>query len=201
MIEARNNPDASWKLFRYIHDEIGPRETKLYGKQEIKDDLKNLLTFPSSDEEFTKQKETLADLLNFVSSIKNEKEIASSTYEQLIITGVELYKEMKEVEANPQSQEIRLNYLNIHQKFNGLISSKGKTGILSTSLFNEIAKHDQREILKTEVQEAGFSLSNIDEDKFLKLAQHKKHLINDEDHQKWLSFCHKECQRQKLLRS
>ncbi len=197
VIEARNNPDATQKLFRYIHDEIGPRETKLYGKKEIKDDLKKLLTFPSTDSEFTKQKETLADLLNFVTSIKNEKEISSSTYEQLIITGIELYKEIKEVEANPQNQEIRLNYLNIHQKLNGLISSKGKSGVLSTSLFNEIAKYDQRKILKTEVKEAGFNLKQVDEEKFLKLAQHKKHLINDEDHQKWLSFCYKECQTTK----
>gem|GEM_PF-2113450 len=194
VIESRINPDATQKLFRFIQDETELKECKLYGEQEIKEDLKKLLTFPANDEEFIEQKETLANLLNFITSIKNEKEIASSTYEQLIITGLELYKSMKEVDANPQDAEIKLNYLNIHQKFNGLISSKGKSGILSTSLFNEIATHDLKKKLRIEVTQAGFDLSNVDESQFLNLARHKAHLINEEDRSKWLSFCYKECQ-------
>lgn len=195
VIEARNNPDATQKLFRYIQDETGLKECKLYGEQEIKDDLKNLLTFPVSLKEFQEQKETLAHLIEFIISIKNEG-ISTSTYEQLIITGIELYKGMKEVEANPQDAEIKLNYLNIHQKFNGLITSKGKPGILSASLFNEIAQHEQKKQLKTDAINAGFDLKKVDENKFINLSRHKSHLINNEDQIKWLSFCYKECQTQ-----
>lgn len=145
VLEARVNPDATQKLFHFVKDEIGDRETKLYDSEDIKESLKKLLIIPSSEESFKESKEVLGDLLQYITSIKNEKKISSSTFEQIIIDGYELHKSLKELEQDPTNKEARTHYLNIHQKFTGILTSKGRKGILSTSLVKEIEKFDQKQ--------------------------------------------------------
>ena len=195
VIEARTNPEATQRLFRFVHDEIGVQATKSYDQKAIDDDIKQLLTYPSTQEDFQSHAETLAHLLNFVVSVKIKKEIAASTYEQLIINGMELHKALKEIEANPQDPQTKIHYLDVHQKFKGLMVSEGAKDVLSTSVRQEIRTSDEKEVLKQQVIEAGFDLTKVDEKDFLNLARHKVYLFRDEDQQKWLSFCYSSCQK------
>lgn len=199
VIEARNNPDATQKLFRFVHDEMGIQNSKAYDLKTTDQDIKQLLNYPVTVEDFHNHREILAHLLNFVTGYKNEKEIAPSTYEQLIITGMELHKILKEIESNPQDPQTKKYYLDIHQKFKGLMTSEGAKDILSTSVRKEIKAHDEKLLLKQEAIETGFDLSLVSEEAFLNLARNKVYLFRDEDQQKWLSFCYSACQKDEAI--
>ncbi|MDD9337729.1 MAG: hypothetical protein PV337_04825 [Rickettsiaceae bacterium] len=137
------------------------------------------------------------EIFNSAYKLKNKGLISQELFIQISLSSAELimsintYNSTKNTKtSNIEQQDIITNYLNIHQKFQGLIiTTLGDNDVLSSSLLQDLTStHHQRETAKI-LESAGLNLSTNQKAYFNEVTKLAKFFITDNDKKNWLKFC------------
>ena len=123
--------------------------------------------------------------------------ISPELFVKIMITAGEINLVLKQIEGSVSNEQIIKNYLDIYQKFQGLIGSKGKAHILSTSLISEL--HNNKINQKYLALAKEHNLTSKQQEFFLEVVKLDKFIINEADKPKWHKFCLECCKKNKGL--
>lgn len=137
------------------------------------------------------------EIFNSAYKLKNKELISQELFIQIALSSAELiisintYNSTKNAKtSNIEQQDLITNYLNIHQKFQGLITTTlGDDNVLSSSLLQDLTTtHHQRESAKI-LESLGLNLSTDQKAYFNEVTKLAKFFISDDDKTNWLNFC------------
>lgn len=156
------------------------------------------------------QKNILISLLQLASRMLKKEQISLDLFKEIMLTGEELFLLLSSEEQ--YKEQTSKYYLNVFEKFNGLILSTHKEDVLSSSLVREIMETKQRKKnLQTAVQKDYISsfvdsikgalrisksnkkifeaFNKAQREDFLELIALDKFIMKPENKIKWKNFC------------
>ncbi|WP_375331739.1 PEP/pyruvate-binding domain-containing protein [Candidatus Tisiphia endosymbiont of Temnostethus pusillus] len=134
------------------------------------------------------------EIFNTAYKLKNKGLISQELFIQISLSSAELIMSINSTKnaktSNAEQQYLITNYLNIHQKFQGLIiTTLGDNDVLSSSLLQDLTTtHHQRETAKI-LEGLGLNLSTNQKAYFNEVTKLAKFFITDNDKEHWLKFC------------
>jgi hypothetical protein len=178
-----------------------------------------ILAIPKFGTDVAAQKEILANLLQFNGRIQKKGQISADLFKEIILTGNELSNLLESMGKEPYNEDRSKYYLNVFEKFNGLITAQRKKDVLSSSVIGEMhqaktkAKYlevaESKEDGKSEIPKSFFQileeflgdfeksssikLTNTQKELFLEVAQLDKFIMTAKNQVKWREFCFDAC--------
>ena len=158
------------------------------------------LATPQFGENALAQKDILANLLKFNARKLNENKISANLFKEIMLAGVELRGLIDEMHQETYNEDKSKYYLNVFEKFNGLITSQKKKDVLSSSIIDEMHASKTQEKYEKIASELSASKSNVNltsqqKELFLEVVKLDKFIINPENRKKWQEFCFDSCQK------
>lgn len=158
---------------------------------ELTADLDELLTSSfGSDQAENKQK--IAHMMVRATVAAKDGKIKKQLYQEIMQTGTALYKTLDNIEkASAHDPEIFRHYLNLHQKFSGLFTSRGKKDVLVDSLVtNMAATKKTANVLSGISAERLESMTPVQTELFTEMMKLRSHIITEEGKKNWEYFCY-----------
>lgn len=199
------------KLFKSLETQ---GEIRKYDGKLLREHLDNL-AIPKFGKSALEQKDILASLLQFSARMRKKELISTNLFKEIILTGNELQDILSSMEQQDYNEKTSKYYLNIAEKFNGLMTSQRKKDILSSSVIGELnlAKNKEKYIeLPEDFKHPTKSFFNMLEDflgfyeepservlttrqkeLFVEVVQFDKFIMKPENKIKWQEFCFQSC--------
>lgn len=183
------------KLTSYLYNELakpGEVVAKKFKTTDLKERLDVIpdITFGTKNEI---QRKALSEVVAFLVLMQQgltnkQRQIDKATYQQLMLTAGELLVLMRRAETLAPKQQTQLEYLNLFEKFNGLIMSRGKIGVLSNSVMLELQEKVAEKKALTQTPTAA-NLPKLTRDYFIQMSKVGHRIINENGRKAWLDFC------------
>jgi hypothetical protein len=163
---------------------------------ELTSDLDHLLT-PNSGSDQSANKQRISHMMVLASRAAQAGKIKKELYQELMQTGAVLHQMLEKIQTTgaPDPESFR-HYLNLHQKFSGLLISRGKKDVLVDSLVTNIASNKKsKSAVEGFASEKLSALSDEQKELFTELMKLQSHIITPESQRNWEDFCYEATQK------
>ena len=169
-----------------------------YNNKLLKEHLDSLSS-PKFGKDLSAEKDILANLLQFSARMQKNKQISGDLLKEIMLSGSEIRNLMNSMETEPYDAKKGKYYLDVFEKFNGLITSQRKKDGLSSSVIDEMHQSKKETAYEKIYSNKGEELTDRQKEFFLELVKLDKFIMTPENKTKWQDFCFDSCKNNRGL--
>lgn len=193
---AGNNKEAT-ELFSFLY-QIVDQAKNLPAVKSISEltDLLESISQPVLGKSTVSQKEALSRLFCLLTTLRKQERISTAVYNQTLLTGGELFIMLAQLENGQMDldksmqQRLLMNYLNVFEKFVGILKFSNKKDVLAESVIGSLAEIKHQNAMMALVPDGW---TKKQKNYFIQTTRLTHYLIDDADKKRWQQFCLENC--------
>lgn len=184
----RGDPKAQKQLFYLAWEHfLKGNESKLSYK-DLQSALK-VLEDPYKDP--NQQMDALKIVVKLASLLYEKKEISHEVFVQVVISSLELHKIRGTLSNSFEKERAHIEYLNVFEKLQGTILSKGEEDLLTSSVMVDLKETSHKKKAMESIKDRQWNEEQ--KESFSQAIKLESFFIGETGKQKWGDFCKKVC--------